>query len=303
MKQILIFFIIGGLFLLSCSEETGGTVDENKSAAEVKVCNPQFKTMIEYLELNGTTLFLRQQNIRSTLNGFIIKSTKSIGYKVKKGELLFTIKTKEAAAIESDGEFKNKSLFSGEVNIYAPQEGVVIELNKQIGDYISDGDNLALIIDPSSLKIKLNVPYQYSTSIENDAIFNTLLPDGRVFKAYAEHKIPSINPIDQTQTFLLALKGAPEIPANLNVYVNVPVKIEKAAIVLPRAALMTNETESEFWIMKLSDQSMANRVDVKPGIVNDSLFQILEPNINPADKIVCEGAYSLPDSSFVSVIE
>jgi hypothetical protein len=70
---------------------------------------------------------------------------------------------------------------------------------------------------------------------------------------------------------------------------------------MPKSAVMSNETQDRFWIMKLIDDSTAVRFDIRKGIENDSLVQIVRPRLDPNDRIVSEGAYGLPDTARVTL--
>ncbi|HKJ81500.1 MAG TPA: hypothetical protein VJ954_05705, partial [Ignavibacteriaceae bacterium] len=74
-------------------------------------------------------------------------------------------------------------------------------------------------------------------------------------------------------------------------------------IVLPKSALNNDVTESNFWIMKLINDTTAIRVDVNKGIENDSVAQILSPKLNTTDRIILTGAYGLPDTANVEIVK
>jgi len=67
--------------------------------------------------------------------------------------------------------------------------------------------------------------------------------------------------------------------------------------------LMTNETQSEFWIMRIDASDMAVKIPVKKGIENDSIVEIISPQLNGKDLIISEGAYGLPDSTVITIIK
>ena len=60
---------------------------------------------------------------------------------------------------------------------------------------------------------------------------------------------------------------------------------------------MTNETQSEFWVMKLINDSMAIKLSIIKGIESDSLVQIAEPAIDLNDLFIIEGGFGLPDTA------
>ena len=71
---------------------------------------------------------------------------------VNKGKRLFTLETKESAAIGKtisslDSSFK----FSGLITIQAKGHGYITQLNHQAGDYVQDGEQLAVISDRTVL--------------------------------------------------------------------------------------------------------------------------------------------------------
>jgi multidrug efflux pump subunit AcrA (membrane-fusion protein) len=86
----------------------------------------------------------------------------------------------------------------------------------------------------------------------------------------------------------------------MNLIVYVPIKQKKNAFSLPLDAIQTNETQDEFWVMKLVNDSMAVKVPIIVGLQNDSLREIIS-GIGPTDKIILKGAYGLSDSSIVKV--
>jgi multidrug efflux pump subunit AcrA (membrane-fusion protein) len=249
--------------------------------------------MNEYLDLNANTFFLSQEIVRATFPGFILKTSKNLGDHIKKGDLLFSIKTKEASASDS---IYLENHFNGMVNIYARTNGILTELSYQTGDYVTETDRLALIVDPSSLRIMLNVPFQYSKNVSESVSYPIKLPDNKEFSAKVVKKLPSIDAVNQTQSFILEPNVPINVPANLNLIVKIPLKTLVNAVALPKSAVITNETESEFWVMKILNDSTAAKLNIKKGIETDSLVQIKEPVLSANDRFVTEGAYGLPDT-------
>ena len=121
---------------------------------------PQFKPLTEYLELNASTMFLKKEIVRATFQGYIRKTYKDVGDHVEEGELLFLLKTKEASANDSTKIELGGARFNGEIPIRAKSTGVLVQKNFNTGDYVNDGEQLAIVSNPSSLRILLNVPYQ-----------------------------------------------------------------------------------------------------------------------------------------------
>jgi multidrug efflux pump subunit AcrA (membrane-fusion protein) len=279
--------------LLSCGKKDSEETETPLKGVEVTAGSPVTTKMNEYLDLNANTTFLSQEIVRATFLGFIIKTDKNLGDHVKKGDRLFSIKTKEASAVDSTDLGKQ---FNGLVNVYARTNGILTELSYQTGDYVTESDRLALIVDPSSLRILLNVPFQYSKNISKLELYPIILPDNKKFLAKVVKILPSIDAVNQTQSFILEPNTPINVPANLNLIVKIPLKTLVNAVALPKSAVVTNETESEFWVMKIINDSTAVKLDIKKGIETDSLVQIKEPALSTNDRFITEGAYGLPDT-------
>ena len=78
-------------------------------------------------------------------------------------------------------------------------------------------------------------------------------------------------------------------------------KTKEQAIVLPKSAILADETQTEFWVMKLINDSTAIKVVVKKGIEANDKVEIIEPQFNPTDRIIFTGNYGLADTAKISI--
>ena len=83
--------------------------------------------------------------------------------------------------------------------------------------------------------------------------------------------------------------------------VKIPVKNSKDAFVLPKSSVMSNETQTEFWVMKIINNNTAMKVNIKKGIENDNLVQIIDPQFSLNDRFISEGAFGLPDTAKILI--
>ena len=291
------------IFFISCSSDNKDDSLSSELGTPVKITNPLMTDLTESVAFNATTVFMNKEIVRSTFQGFIEKIYKNIGDNVKIGEPLFLIRTKESAASDSMLIKIGNEIFKGTVTVNGQVNGVLTELNFYTGDYISEGEQIAIVSNPSSLRINLNVPYQYSSKVNRNSICDVHLPNGKTLKAGIEKILPSVDPASQTQTFILKIYERDILPENLNVSVMIPVSRFKDVLALPKSAVMSNETLETFWVMKLINDSTAVRVDIQKGIENDSLVQIVKPPFNLSDKIIYDGAYGLPDTANVMITQ
>lgn len=299
-----ILMIVTGifLFLFSCGKKERN--DPNvANGTPVTVGYPFLSAVTEYAEFNATTVFLKKEIIRSTFQGFVRKTYKNIGDRVVPGEVIFQLITKEASAADSIQLSFRGEAFRGRVDIKATSSGVLTEMNYNAGDFVSEAEQLAVITNPFSAAVLLSVPYQQSASITINAPCALILPNGKQLNGRIARSLPSVDPVSQTQSFIIRCDGLKDIPSNLNLIVKIHTREVSHAIVIQKSAIQSNETLDHFWIMKLIDDSTAVKTLVKTGIENDSTVQILNPVLKLTDRIIVDGAYGLTDTSKVIIHE
>lgn len=297
-----LFFLFIPLVLMSCSGNGDNPNDISGSGTPVVITHPSVLDLKDYLKLNANTIFLNKEILKASFQGYIEKVYKNIGDEVNPGDVLFQVKTKESAVVDSMQISIGNKIFAGLVLIKAKTKGVLTELNYHTGDLISDGEQIAIVSNPSSLRIRLNVPFEDAQKIRLKQTCDINLPGGEKLSGIIDKSVPSVDPVSQTQTFLIKLLKYRELPENLNVFVVIPFKTFRNAIVLPKSSIMTNVTEDAFWIMKLVNDTTAIRVDVSRGIETDSLLQILSPKLNLSDRVISSGSYGLPDTAKVEIV-
>jgi hypothetical protein len=312
----------------SCGRDAGETESAAASGGTpVRISHPVLTDFTETVDLNAVTIFLTREAVRATFQGFIEKTFKTLGDDVKTGEPLFLIRTRESEAAgwpktarltgdtseaarpsaDSIGSGPGPGFsvdgvpFSGSVVIRARTDGVLTALDHGAGDFVGDGEQIATVSNPASLRLSLNVPFAFSRRIRRAEPCTLVLPDGSESRAFIRRALPSVDPESQTQTFLLKPDGTVPLPENLNVIVRLPLLTARRAAGVPRSAVMSDETQETFWIMKLVNDSTAVRFDAVKGLENDSLVQIVRPTLRPEDRVIRDGAFGLPDTAAVSI--
>jgi multidrug efflux pump subunit AcrA (membrane-fusion protein) len=258
----------------------------------------------DYIELNAVSAFLQKSYVKATANGYLQTNDVYPGKQVEAGQTLFTLKTKEAQTLGNsikilDSTFK----FSGLIHINAGQHGYITQLNHQSGDYVQDGEQLAVISDRNSFVFLLELPYELRRSVLSQRTVDLLLPDGEKLKGTIGPVMPTVDSVSQTQNVVIRINPTNTIPENLIAKVRIQKKSGPSGSSLPKAAVLTDETESDFWVMKMIDSSTAVKVPVKKGIETADRIEILSPSFAPSDRILVTGNYGLPDTAKVKVEE
>ena len=67
--------------------------------------------------------------------------------------------------------------------------------------------------------------------------------------------------------------------------------------------VLTDEIQSQYWIMKMIDSATAVKILIKKGIETSDNVEIISPKLSGSDKILLTGNYGLPDTAKVSIIK
>jgi len=301
------FIICLAVFMAACkNKEKADDGDDAKVASQtpVTVTSVTDSTLTDYIDLNAISTSLQRNYVKANANGYVQQVNVLPGQNVSKGQVLFTIKTKEAQSIGNsinilDTTFK----FSGVNRIRASATGYIAQLSHQAGDYLADGEQLAVISDRSSFVFIMQLPYELHQYVKMGEIISLTLPGGNKIEGIVKSFMPTVDTAAQTQGVVIKVNTGQQIPENLVAKARI-IKASKSNVVsLPKTAVLANETQTEFWVMKLINPTTAIKVPVKEGIQAGDRVEILSPRFSPGDKIVISGNYGLPDTAKVKIVE
>ncbi|WP_202909875.1 efflux RND transporter periplasmic adaptor subunit [Mucilaginibacter pedocola] len=282
-------------------------------AEEESVANPQTpitvttidnSALADSIDLNATSSFMQKNYVKANAIGYIQKVAILPGHYVEKGQLMFTIKTKEAQSIGNtinvlDTTFK----FSGINYIRASRSGYVSDLVHQVGDYVQDGEQLATISDRESFAFVMQLPYELKRTLQNNQNLTLTLPDGQKLAGHIASTMPSVDTASQTQGIVIKVASAQPIPENLVAKALIIKTAKSSAPSLPKSAVLSNETQDEFWVMKLINDTTAIKTPIKKGLESGGKVEIISPTFNAHDRIAVTGNYGLADTAKVKIVK
>ena len=307
-KYILYFYYFTAIILLAACHAKSAAEPAAEEAPEaitpVTVVNVGIGPMQSFIDLNATSVFRQKWIVRSNLTGYLQNTTLQLNKMVGKGQTLFVVKTKEAQSIGNSINLLDPSFkFSGVNSIRSNGAGFVAEINHQPGDYVQDGEQLAVISDTKSFVFLLDLPYDMRRYLIGKTSVELTLPDGEKMNASIAGNLPSMDSVSQTQRVILKVNSSHPIPENLIAKVRLVKYLNEQSHHLPKAAVLADETQTNFWIMKMINDSLAVKVPVKKGIESEDNVEILSPVFSQQDKILVTGNYALADTAKVKVIQ
>jgi multidrug efflux pump subunit AcrA (membrane-fusion protein) len=301
-----IYFALSLVVMLAACKGNEKPADEAavEAITPVTVTTVNDSTLIDYTNLNATSTYQQKNIVKANANGYVNVINIHPGQYINKGQVLFSIKTKEAQSIGNtinilDTTFK----FSGVNRIKAPDHGYLTQLNHQTGDYVQDGEQLAVISDRSSFGFVMQLPYEMRSTVKNNQDVQLTLPDGRKLDGKIGAFMPSVDTASQTQGVVIKINVDNTIPENLIAKARIVRSSKSNTQSLPKTAVLTNETQTDFWVMKLINPTTAVKVPVTKGIDVGDRVEILTPKFAPADKIIITGNYGLADTAKVKIVK
>ena len=261
----------------------------------------EFSSISESISLNATSAYLRKNEIKANVNGYVEKVFVNVGDQVKAGSPLFRIKTKEAEALGHLNGSDSLLGIKGEVMINAPASGIITAITAQVNTYVSDGEAAGFMADQKSFVFVLHVPYELRGYTATGTSCKIVLPDSTELSGTITSRLSEVDPASQTQSYIVTAQSNPTLPENLVVTVVLNRKTSEHARILEKSSVLSDETMENFWVMKLINDTTAVKIMVKRGITTDTKIEILSPAFSSDDRFVNSGSYGLPDTANIVI--
>lgn len=305
-KACLIFSFL--LLVFSCKHKEKAAEEEAIAPAEVRtpvtVTTVETASLDDAIELNATSSYQQSNFIKASANGYLRSVNVRLGQRVRAGQTAFTLQTKEAHALGNTINQLDPSFhFSGLINIRAAAGGYIQSLNHQIGDYVQDGEQLAVLADAKSFGFILNLPYELRPYVSTGKTLRIDLPDGAHLNGVVANILPNVDSVSQTQNVLIRVASPTPIPQNLIAKVRIVKAQRSQAASLPRQAVLTDESQTSFWVMKMLDSVTAVKMPIVKGLETKERVEVLRPQFSASDKILLTGNYGLPDTAKVKIVK
>lgn len=304
MRISLLLIPVGFLAAVACGKKTT-TAEESTTASvqtPVTVTTVTKETLTDYIELNATSTFLQSSFIKSTANGYVQAVNLKPGQFVRKGQLAFVLKTKEAKALGNlinslDPSFK----FSGVIRIYASESGFINQLNHQPGDYVQDGEQLAVVSTAQSFGFLLNLPFELRQYLNLKRQLDLELPDKTHLHGFVAQIMPQLDSASQTLPVLIKVNAT--VPQNLVARVRIIKNLRENVPSVPKDAVLTDDAQTNFWVMKMIDSVTAVKTPIIKGMEDSTHVEIIRPIFSATDRILVTGNYGLPDTAKVKIVK
>jgi hypothetical protein len=147
------------------------------------------------------------------------------------------------------------------------------------------------------------MPYEdRNIVLANKTVFLSL-PDGTRLTGTIGTIFPNVDSLTQTQGVTIRVNPSHPIPQNLIAKVHILRSAKKQTQTVARAAVLSNDAQTSFWVMKLIDSTTAVKVPIEKGMEFPDHIEILQPLFKRSDRVLISGNYGLPDTAKVSIVK
>ena len=292
--QIVLLSLIVSLGGCGQRDASNGNIQEEKPGTEVTLTHAASGKIEKEIILSATTAYQNKLVVGAPIPAFITEVLVQPGSRVKAGETLYRIESKEQHALGNGNH--------AFIPIKAERDGIVLDVQQQAGSYVTEGAVLCSVAEAGSLVFEINVPYEQRRYAHSGSRCMLELPDGTRLTATILAPLATMNIVSQSER-VIARTDAPFLPEGMNVkavFTESGTASDKGMI-LPKSAVQSDETLTEHWVMKLANDSTAVKVPVEVGNSNVSEIEIRSDVLSPQDHIILTGGYGLEEGAKVVV--
>jgi hypothetical protein len=221
-RLIFLFWLITGMIaaMYSCKNAPQSSEEVTEVKTPVTVVPVAYKKVISTVDLPAVSTFMNKSIIRAATTGIIEKTSIVQGDYTNATQLLFSIRTREAMAMNNTIGNDSSLSFKGLINILSTKDGVISSVSHQKGDFVQEGDELAVISEQSSLVFILEVPFELDRYVGKNKSCVVILPDSTRVIGTITGKLSDMNIETQTVRYLIHPNSTGRLPGNLIASVN-----------------------------------------------------------------------------------
>jgi multidrug efflux pump subunit AcrA (membrane-fusion protein) len=262
-----------------------------RTLSAVRVHEVGLGTIENSVVLNGDVLARNQVSIYPAVGGKLTEIRLDIGDMVSRGDVVAMVDPSRP------GESYSLSPVISTVN------GTILQLNYSAGDTVSTGAALYVVGDLSALVVETFVPERFANAARRGLSAQVTLEalPGEVFTTLVDELSPVLDPASRTLKIRLRFaRGDSRIKAGMFATISLVTSTRSGVPVVPRQALINTYGR---WIVFIADEgNTARRREVRPGLENEELVEILE-GIEAGEKVVVAGQNFLSDGDPVRLVE
>ena len=316
------------VLLAGCNRPREESTEESASNARVPVSVQGLvrSTIVSTVSAPGRTEALRREKVVSPVTGRIVSLKVLEGSFVRAGDVLVTLRTREAQAALEGAEALLRTAsteaqraeaarartladsLQGQVLVRASLSGIVATRSVAEGELVAEQAELLTLIDPETIIFVADVPTAKISGVKaglSARVRLTQLSEGALGAA-----VDAVSPEADAQSQsvrvrlrFLGLSGDERraMKSNLAGTVLIGTETRHDVFVVGRSSLLHDDESDAFSVVVMSADSLARIIPVTIGAQTDSVVEIRSPLLREGQQVITRGQYALADSTRVTV--
>jgi membrane fusion protein (multidrug efflux system) len=327
LRVLLLAALIAGVFA-SCKHKQADEEQAGPATAppvvSVKISPVQRGSLDDFISATGRIDVTRRQKVVSPVTGTLLSLQALEGVSVRSGQVLATIRPKEAQTAiagaevllqgarteaerrEAEAAIRLASSTQNAISVRAGFNGVVATRSVTEGELVSENAELMTIVDLSTIVFIAEVPLRDAPKVrkgQRAMLDFQSLPHQR-FPAVVDAVYPATEFQSQTVGVRLRLNnlgvGTREMlkPSMIGTS-RMVTGTRKNVLIVPKSALLRDDEKNTFSVMIVTPDSVAKAIPVVVGVSTDSSAEVEGVGLAAGIPVIVEGNYALPDSARV----
>jgi multidrug efflux pump subunit AcrA (membrane-fusion protein) len=321
-NSVIRLLLVGTIVICGCRSAPSADEDSATPAGAITMAvsgaRVATKPMRSEIHLLGETEARRHISLRAPMAGRVIGLNILTGDRVKRGEVVAHIISREdeaalnglATARQVDPseassltDSVKRYVRGAGVPVTVPEDGIVAQRIVSSGQLVADLDQMADLIDPRSVFVNAAVPVDELSTIRSgmEAIIDCPLHPGVDFSARVSGVSPSFNQSGATVAARLEFTGVQRIyEAGAPIEAKVFVRFVPNATTIPLTALFEDAAINNYYVFVAGRDGRAHRQTVTIGIRTGTEVQVTS-GVKPGQVVITSGGYALSDGLRVTV--
>jgi multidrug efflux pump subunit AcrA (membrane-fusion protein) len=304
--------------LAGCArEDQSAAKQQPKAGLLVSAASVVRRTMDSTLTIPGTIVAANQVTVRAPSSGLLSNLTLLPGEKVKRGQMVATVTTREEIAARAGAQLARRldpadsAAMARAVSRYGTSPGIAVTVvengtvakrDASNGQFVNEFDPIVELIDSNSIYVEAQLPVRFLTrirpgqraTISSQALSNPL--DGHIAAI-----LPNAAPASQTFPIRIAFdQGNAFLQAGIAVDVSLTTASQPDVLVVPASAVFINPETQKHYVFTIGPDGKSHRQAVEVGIRDASDVEVLS-GLAERTRVITSGGYALSDGLRVRV--
>jgi len=283
MRKVVFLFMLTFIFIIvsACQESTENEANEEQTVTPVEVSEVKTGDLVVHKTVTGQVFPTKQVPVMLEQPAEVHEVHVENGDEVDQDEKILTVKTA-----------------MGNVNVNAPIQGVVAQLDVKEDDVVSNEEPIAFVIDTEKVEVMAQITPLTRELIEVDKKYDVVIQD----ETY-RGEVTSLDTMpNEAGQFIAKLEVDNEddsiMPGEI-AKISIPEKRVKKTLIVPTEAIVTDSDEAYIFVV---DGDVAKKVVVEV-IETQTEETAIDGEVDEGVDVIVNGQFTLTDGSEIEVIK